>query len=188
MDIYNKILKNVEKIDKVTGFYITAPGDPSVGINPATWEIKNDFYFDTPEELEEFRKELKNTFEWYCGEVISVITFEEHQTMLDAEDQMMYEQYPVRYLIKDDDYNGMYMKTAPFHGMYSSDVSECIHLELPKWVDEKDVIPSTSPEYWNIIKKALESEHRTREVNGQHYHAAVRSIRILQKELDLGKK
>ena len=47
-DVYAKIVENVEKIIKISGFYITAAGDPSVGINSATWTMENDFYFDTP--------------------------------------------------------------------------------------------------------------------------------------------
>lgn len=190
MDKYKKIAENVEKISKVTGFYVTAPGDPSVGIPSASWEIKNDFYFDTPEELEEFKKELRGTFEWYCGEVVSVVTFEEHQAMLENEDKMMYEHYPVRYLIRDDEGGNMFMKPRPFTGMYSSDVAECIHVELEDWIKnshrEKDIIPSTSEEYWQIIKKSLAEKQRTVDVNGQHYHSAKRSVRRLEQELQIG--
>lgn len=76
----DKFLTNIENIMKITGFYITASGDETVGISPSTWEIKNDFYFDTPEELETFRIELQQVFEYYCGEVTSILTFEEHQS------------------------------------------------------------------------------------------------------------
>jgi hypothetical protein len=77
----NKIFENVEKIIKVSGFHITAPGDESIGIQPATWEMRNDFYFDTLEELEKFRKEIKCLYESHCGEVSSVVTFEEQQAL-----------------------------------------------------------------------------------------------------------
>jgi len=191
MNIYKKITENVEKINKVTGFYVTAPGDPSVGINPATWEIKNDFYFDTPEELEEFKKELKGTFEWYCGEVVGVVTFEEHQVQLDADEKMFYEEFPVRYLIRDDEGSDMFMRPAPLTGMYSSDVAECIHFKLEDWIKnshrEEHIIPSTSDEYWEIIKKALADKQRSADVNGQHYHSARHSIRNLLRELNYGK-
>ena len=190
MDMYKKIVENVEKIDKVTGFHVTAPGDDSVGIPSASWEIKNDFYFDTPEELEEFKKEIKALFEWYCGEVTSVVTFEEHRAMLNAEDKMMYQQYPVRYLIRDDDGGNMFMRPRPFTGMYSSDVAECIHLELEDWIvnshKPENIIPSTTKEYWEIITKALADEQRSLEVNGQHYHSAKRSVRRLTEELEIG--
>lgn len=62
---------------KVTGFYVTAEGDPSVGINPIEWKILGNFYFDNQEELESFRKDLKNTFTNLCGEIVIVETFEE---------------------------------------------------------------------------------------------------------------
>lgn len=190
MDMYKKIVENVEKIDKVTGFHITAPGDPSVGIPSASWEIKNEFYFDTPEELEEFKKEIKALFEWYCGEVTSVVTFEEHQTMLDAEDRMMYEQFPVRYLIRDDDGRDMFMKPKPFTGMYTEDVAECIHLELEDWIKNshkpENIIPSTSQEYWDIIGAALKKKQRSLEVNTQHYDSDTRSVKRLRNELEVG--
>jgi len=64
---------------KVEGFNITANGDPSVGILSARWELKNGFFFDTIEDLEEFREELSSLFEGYCGEKVYVNTFEEYQ-------------------------------------------------------------------------------------------------------------
>lgn len=191
-DKYKKILQNVEKILKVTGFHVTAPGDDSVGIPSASWEVKNDFYFDTPEELQEFKKELAGTFEWYCGENVTVVSFEEYDRMLELEDKMMYEQYPIRYLIRDDDGGNMFMRPKPLTGMYSSDIAECIHLELEDWIknstSDKRIIPSTSQEYWDIITKALRDAQRSIDVNGQHYHNNERSIRRLTEELELGFK
>lgn len=190
MDKYQKIVENVEKFIKIGGFYITAPGDESVGIPSASWELRNDFYFDNQEELEEFRKEIKGMFEFYCGEVTSVVTFEEQQAILDNEDRMMYEQFPVRYLVKDKNGN-MFMRPKPFTGMYSSDVAECIHLELEDWIKnshEDNIIPSTSQEYWNIMDKALKDAQRSKEVNGQHYHNNERSVRRLTNELEVGFK
>jgi len=77
MNITKKLLKNLLKIMKVTGFYVTAEGDPSVRINPIEWKILGNFYFDNQEELESFRKDLKNTFTNLCGEIFIVETFEE---------------------------------------------------------------------------------------------------------------
>jgi hypothetical protein len=77
MEITKKLLTNLMKIMKISGFYITAPGDPSVGIFPANWKIDGDFYFDNQEELEEFRKELNELFTNHCGEGVIVDTFEE---------------------------------------------------------------------------------------------------------------
>jgi hypothetical protein len=78
MEITDKFLKNISKIMKVSGFYVTAAGDPSVGIFSSTWKLDGDFYFDNQEELEEFRKELKEVFTNYCGEGVDVDTFEEN--------------------------------------------------------------------------------------------------------------
>lgn len=191
MDKMKTVLKNVEKIIKVSGFHITAPGDPSVGILPASWEMKNDFYFDTPEELEEFRKEIKLLYEFHCGEVTSVVTFEEYQAELEAELIEEYKQFPVRYLIRDDEGGDMFMKPNPFTGMYSSDVGECIHYELEDWIKnshrKKHIIPSTSEEYWDILREGLAREQQSANVNGQHYHSAKKSIRNILQELEYGK-
>ena len=85
-EMYKKIVENVEKMIKVTGFHITAPGDESVGILSASWELRNDFFFDDQEELDNFKNELKGTFEWYCGEITSIVTFEDYQAELDSEE------------------------------------------------------------------------------------------------------
>lgn len=150
----NKILTNVEKIMKITGFYVTAPGDESVGIFPATWEIKNEFYFDTSEELENFRKELQSLFEYYCGEVTSVITFEEHQAEYNKEIKDYYIQYPIRHLIKD----GNNFKQAGSTASYSSNIGDGIHFELPSWMSEDGynghstvIINSNSLEFRDIL-------------------------------------
>ncbi len=39
------------------------PGDPSVGIENATWTISGDFFFEDKQEKEEFRQSLKEAFE-----------------------------------------------------------------------------------------------------------------------------
>jgi len=183
-DKYTKIVENVEKIIQVTGFYVTAVGDPSVGINSATWEINNDFYFDNPEELEEFRKEIKNLFEFHCGEVVKVITFEEHQAIIDTENEEMYKMYPVRYLIKD----GNNFKQANSIASYSNDVGDSIHFELPSWIDENNefgedrVIKSTDDEYWRILKEAaglLENEIRNNEYSLKN---TKRNLKLIQNE------
>jgi len=81
-DKINKILTNLEKINKISGFHITAPGDESVGIFPSSWKLDGDFYFDTPEELNNFKEELKNFFEIsYCGENVDVITDKEYEAL-----------------------------------------------------------------------------------------------------------
>ena len=85
MEKINKIAENLEKIQKVTGFYIKSPGDMSVGIQDSVWKLDGDFYFDNTDELEEFRALLNLTFQTYVGEDCLVETFEEQQLEIDEE-------------------------------------------------------------------------------------------------------
>lgn len=78
MKIDDKLFKNILKIMKTTGFFIYADGDSSAGISPTSWKLDGDFYFDDQEELDLFRTEIKNLFEFYCGDSgITVDSFEE---------------------------------------------------------------------------------------------------------------
>ena len=186
----NKILKNVEKIEKVTGFYVTAPGDESVGIFPATWTLENEFYFDTPEDLEEFKKEIKLLFEFHCGEVTSVVTFEEHQAQCDLEEQAYYKEFPVRYLIKD----GSNFKKAGSTAMYASSAAEGIHTELPHWMSEDGynghdtkIIKSTDDEFREILLKEARILERSINNDEHSLRNAKNRLRLIQQELKYGK-
>jgi hypothetical protein len=185
-----KILTNIEKIMKVTGFYITAPGDESVGIFPATWKLENDFYFDTPEDLEEFRKELKNLFEFYCGEVTDVMTFEELQTESDREEEDFYKEFPIRYLLRDKDSHSDLYKQAGSIASYSSNVGDAIHCELPSWISEFDteIIKSTESRFKKILLQ--EAERLENKIHNEEHilHNAKRNLRIIQQELKFGQK
>jgi len=188
--ILKKILINVEKIKKVTGFYITAPGDESVGINPATWKLENDFYFDNLEELEEFKKELQSLFEFYCGEVTSVVTFEEFEAQCEAEEQAYYEEFPIRYLIKD----GSNYKRAGSAGSYSSSAAEGIHTVFPHWMKidgynghDTVIIKSTDDEFRQILVQ--EAGRLENLINNDEYglSLAKKRLRLIQQELKYGK-
>ena len=187
--MYEKIAEKIGNMIKVTGFYITAPGDDSVGIPSALWELRNEFHFDDQKELDEFKKELKGSFEWYCGEITSVVTFEEYNAELDAEDDELYKAHPVRYLIKS---NGSY-KQANATASYSSAVGDGIHFELPHWIhpdtDNSDerVIKSTDNEYWKILKE--EAGLLERQINNSEYSLrnAKRNLRLIQNELNHAK-
>ena len=188
-----KFITNIEKIMKVEGFYITANGDPTVGINPATWELRNDFYFDNQEELEEFRNEIKSLFESYCGEVTNVITFEEEQQMIDKEEHRYFEEFPVRYLIRSKDYIDNIYKRAGCTGMYSPNVGTAIHKELPNWIsensnDDTEIIKSTDPKFKQILldeAERLEHEIRNDEMSLKN---AKLNLALIQKELKYGQK
>jgi hypothetical protein len=62
---------------KTKGFYVTSFGDPSVGINDATWTINGGFFFTDDEEIEEFKKGLLETF-GLIADNLTVCTFEEY--------------------------------------------------------------------------------------------------------------
>jgi hypothetical protein len=178
---------------KVTGFIISAQGDPSVGINPATWKLEEDFYFDDQEELQEFREQLISIFESYCGEISFIETYEEYQKRIDAEDIQYFKQFPVRYLIRDRDDNYDTFKQADFCASYSNEVGTAIHTELPKWIPEEgngntQVIKSTDPMYREILLKAaqrLENEIRDEEYRLKN---AKLNLKIISKELNIGLK
>ena len=185
-----KLLKKVEEIAKISGFYITAPGDESVGIFPATWKLENDFFFDSVEELEEFKKELRGVFEFYCGEVTSVMTFEEHEAQCEAEDQAYYEEFPVRYLIRD----GSNYKRAGTTGVYGSSAAEGIHTVFPHWMKidgynghDTVIIKSTDDEFLQILLE--EAGRLERSINNDEYSLinAKNKLRLIQQELKYGK-
>lgn len=187
--ITNEILINVENIMKITGFYVTAPGDESVGIFPSTWEIKNDFYFDNIEELEKFKDELKGLFEFYCGEVTSVISFEEHQAQCDKEIKEHYLQHPIRYLIRD----GNNFKQAHCTASYSNNIGDGIHFELPHWISEDGynghdtkIIKSDTKEFRDILIK--EAGRLEREISDEEYRLSIakRNLKLIEQELNYG--
>jgi len=171
---------------KISGFYITSQGDPSVGINDAVWELKKDFYFDNEEELEDFRKEVVQLFDGYCGEVHAE-TIEEYEAEIEAEIREQYRQHNTRYLIRDD----RMFKKANSTASYSSSVGEAIHFELPSWMNgssEYDIIESTSQEFKGILTKAageLESE-----INYLEYtlRNAKTNLKLITDELKYGQQ
>jgi len=195
MKITKKFLKNISKIMKITGFYITAKGDPSVGINESQWKLEEDFYFDNQEELEEFRNELKKFFNYFYGEGISVKTYEEYQKQIDAEDIEYFKQFPVRYLIRDKDYSINTFKQANSCATYSNNIGTAIHNELPEWMwmsgendIHKEVIKSTDPEFKQILLK--EANQLENEIRNTEYrlNIAKTNLRIIAKELNIGLK
>ena len=193
MKITDKLIKNISKIMKIRGFIVSTTGDPSVGINPASWKIEEDFYFDNQEELEEFRLELKALFENYCGESPDVMTYEEYQNLIDGEDLEYFSEHPVRYLIRDRGYGEDTFKQSKCAASYSSDVGTGIHEELPKWIPENgdtstEVIKSTDPKYREILlmeARRLEQQIRNDE---DRLKRAKTNMRIIIKELNIGLK
>jgi hypothetical protein len=193
MKITDKLLKNISKIMKVTGFIISAQGDPSVGINPATWKLEEDFYFDNQEELEEFKNQLKELFTNYCGEISFIETYEEYQKQIDAEDLEYFAEFPVRYLIRDKDDDRDTFRQADCCASYASAVGTAIHIELPKWIPEKgdaeyEVIKSTDPMYKRILLKA--AERLENEIRDEEYRLknAKLNLNIINRELNFGLK
>jgi hypothetical protein len=85
MEKSDKLVGNIMRIKKISGFYITMPGDLSLGVNDIEWKLDGDFYFDKEHELEEFRARLNLTFENYCGDQCLIETFEERQNQIDIE-------------------------------------------------------------------------------------------------------
>lgn len=73
---------------QASGFYIRFAGEPSVGIFPAEWEIKGDFYFDSQKSFDEFKDKLADL--WandVVDDVVGVSSFEEWEEYLKKEEQ-----------------------------------------------------------------------------------------------------
>ena len=199
MENTEKLFKNISKIMKITGFIISAQGDSSVGINSATWKLEEDFYFDDQEELEEFKNQLKELFTGYCGEISFVETYEEYQKQIDVEDIQYFEQFPVRYLIRDIDggwsntYRQANSESPNKTVKYSGYIGTAIYTKLPHGIPEEgnndfQVIKSTNPMYKEILLKAVEPLEN--EIRDEEYRLknAKLNLNIINKELNLGLK
>jgi hypothetical protein len=81
----DKLVENIMKIIKVSGFHITFPGDVSMDADDTEWKLEGDFHFDNENELEEFKAHLNLTFRSYTGEDCLIETFEERQLQIDTE-------------------------------------------------------------------------------------------------------
>jgi len=71
---------------KISGFYITDPGDPSVGIFPQTWELMNGFEFEDDDHLHLFIEGLKAVFGWITDRV-EIESFEDRNAREDKIDE-----------------------------------------------------------------------------------------------------
>lgn len=68
-------------------FIIRCPGDPSVGIFDANWEIEGPFYFYNESEKQEFVDQLKLAWEIIGDGKIHIATKEEYDEELRKEDE-----------------------------------------------------------------------------------------------------
>jgi len=107
----------MDKKIHVSKFFVTAPGDSSVGIFPQTWTVEPDFYFPDQKDLDKFKDELRYAFE-YLGEGCYVETAEEiaaqeeldilmtEQMLEDLDDDMsagdMFDDHKIRKMRDDD--------------------------------------------------------------------------------------
>lgn len=70
---------------QVKGFHVKLHGDHSVGIWDAYYTVEGEFFFESKEDLEEFRESLRKTFELVSDMGISVDAFEEIKAADDFE-------------------------------------------------------------------------------------------------------
>ena len=70
-------------MDAIKGFYINAPGDMTVGIFPAEWELSGEFFFEDEEEFKQFKNKLSEAFEYASGEPVIIETFEEREKYIE---------------------------------------------------------------------------------------------------------
>lgn len=71
------------------GFYINYSGDMSVGMFPVQWVVEGEFFFDSPEEMEEFKIKLRETWEYCSDTPIGVETFEERTERLNKQEEQL---------------------------------------------------------------------------------------------------
>jgi hypothetical protein len=174
------------EIIKVSGFKIISKGNPLIDFKDVKWELQNNFYFDNQEELQIFKKELKSVFNNYCGDVI-IETFEEMVEQNEINEQILYSEYPVRYLIRDKDHKCTY-KQVNLTTSYSSDIGTAIHFELPHWINENDdvshvVIKSTDPEFKKILFEA--ANNLEKEISDEEFRLSIakNNLELIKKEL-----
>lgn len=74
------------------GFYIMYSGDPSVGIFDQIWEIKGDFFFDTQDELDEFKNQLIETWLTISDGPLTIESFEDRDFWIQKERELFDEQ------------------------------------------------------------------------------------------------
>lgn len=80
MDLINKLIDKLNSMIEIRGFYISEPGDPSVGIYPRVWSLEGKFIFEDENELNAFKADLQKTFENYCG-IAKIQTIDEVDEM-----------------------------------------------------------------------------------------------------------
>lgn len=75
---------------ELKGFNVHFSGDSSVGIFDADWELTGGFNFDSEEDLEAFKEEILNAFEWVADRpCLGIATFEELEAEAEAEDRLL---------------------------------------------------------------------------------------------------
>lgn len=190
--VLEKILTNIEKIMKVSGFYIMVEGDESANIGSTKWILEKDFYFDSPEELQKFRDELNILFENYCGEVSDIITYEEDQLKIENELKSIYKLYPVSYLIRERE-AGIDTFKQVNDVNYAHDIGTAIHRNLPAGIDETnrediEVIKSTEPRFNEILYR--ESKRLETEINSLEkiLDNAKLNLKLIKNELKFNKR
>jgi len=64
---------------RVSGFLIHSQGDSSVGIPNGDWRLSGEFFFDSKDDVNDFRKALADVFEHVTDPKPTVITFEQYE-------------------------------------------------------------------------------------------------------------
>ncbi len=87
--VFNESVPHAQPTEiKASGFHISDPGDPSVGMFPSYWTLDGDFYFDGNEELEQFKKKLAEAFEYATDGKLIIETLEDHQFAIKLEQEL----------------------------------------------------------------------------------------------------
>jgi hypothetical protein len=74
---------------KSNGFYVNYCGDSSVGIFDQEWVVSGEFWFCDEENKSYFEGALASAFEYVCGDLVRVESFEDRLISFEEEDAML---------------------------------------------------------------------------------------------------
>ena len=191
-NVLNEIFDNAKKIIKVKGFYIILSEESLINNGIDKWSLEKEFYFDSENELQNFKNGLKILMIEYFGKIEDIFTYEEYQLKIENDLKSIYKLYPISYLIRERE-AGIDNFKQVHSANYAHDIGTAIHRKLPAGIDETnrddvEVIKSTEPRFNEILYR--ESQRLETEINllEKNLDNAKMNLRLIQNELKFNKR